>query len=259
MKRISAVLSLLLWTAGTAPAQEQQMLHGGWLIQSSAKVGTDGAAISAVAYQPTGWYRATVPSTVVGTLVDDRLYRDPFFGMNFRELPGTTIPIGANFTHTAMDPQSPYAVPWWYRTTFRVPATMRGRRVTLHFDGINYRANIWLNGRRLADSSAVVGTYRHYELDVTDALRANGANALAVEVFAPTPPDLQTTWVDWNPSPPDKNMGLWQPVYLSTSGDVVLRSPEVVSHVDTATLRSADLTVAANLRNLTSRAISGTL
>ena len=58
MKRISAVLSLLLWTAGTAPAQEQQMLHGGWLIQSSAKVGNDGAAISAVAYQPTGWYRA---------------------------------------------------------------------------------------------------------------------------------------------------------------------------------------------------------
>jgi exo-1,4-beta-D-glucosaminidase len=259
MKRISAVLSILLWTAGTAPAQEQQMLHAGWLIQSSAKVGTDGAVISAVAYHPTGWYRATVPSTVVGTLVDDSLYRDPFFGMNFRELPGTTIPIGANFTHTAMDPQSPYAVPWWYRSTFRVPATMRGRRVTLHFDGINYRANIWLNGRRLADSSAVVGTYRHYELDVTDALRANGANALAVEVFAPTPPDLQTTWVDWNPSPPDKNMGLWQPVYLSASGDVVVRSPEVVSHVDTATLRSADLTVAANLRNLTSRAISGTL
>ena len=157
MKRISAALSLLLWTAGTAPAQERQMLHAGWLIQSSAKVGIDGAAISAVAYQPTGWYRATVPSTVVGTLVDDSLYRDPFFGMNFRELPGTTIPIGANFTHTAMDPQSPYAVPWWYRTTFRVPATMRGRRVTLRFDGINYRANIWLNGRRLADSSAVFG------------------------------------------------------------------------------------------------------
>ena len=52
-----------------------------------------------------------------------------------------------------MDPQSPYAVPWWYRTTFRVPAAMRGKRVTLHFDGINYRANIWLNGQALADST----------------------------------------------------------------------------------------------------------
>ena len=62
MKRISAALSLFLWTAGTAPAQEQQMLHAGWLIQSSAKVSNDGAAISAVAYQPTGWYRALSPA-----------------------------------------------------------------------------------------------------------------------------------------------------------------------------------------------------
>ena len=107
-------------------AQEQLTLHDGWMIQSSAKVGVDGATISSATYHPADWYRATVPSTVVGTLVDDSLYRDPLFGMNLRELPGTTFPIGANFVHTAMDPQSPYAVPWWYRTTFRVPATMRG-------------------------------------------------------------------------------------------------------------------------------------
>src|SRR5437868_8902302 len=140
--------------------------------------------------------------------------------MSFGELLGVTYLIGANFVHTAMEPQSPYAVPWWYRNTFRVPATMRGKRVTLDFDGINYRANIWLNGRRLADSSQVVGTYRRYELDVTDVVRSNAINALAVEVFAPTPPDLQTTWVDWNPSPPDKDMGLWQPAYLSASGEI---------------------------------------
>ena len=235
------------------------MLHDGWMIQSSAKVGTDGAAISAPAYRPTDWYRATVPSTVVGTLIEDGLYPDPFFGMNLRDLPGTSFKIGANFVHTAMDPQSPYAVPWWYRTTFRVPASMRGKRVTLNFDGINYRANIWLNGRRLADSTAAAGTYRRYEYDITDALNRSGPNALAVEVFAPTPPDLQTTWVDWNPSPPDKDMGLWQPAYLSASGDVVVRYPMVTSHVDTASLHSADLTVSANLRNLVSRPVTGTL
>ncbi|HEX9311069.1 MAG TPA: hypothetical protein VF887_09675, partial [Gemmatimonadaceae bacterium] len=240
-------------------AQERAMLHVGWLIQSSAKVGVDGAAISAPDYTPAGWYRATVPSTVVGSLVEDGVYPDPFFGMNFRALPGVTYPIGANFVHTAMEPGSPYAVPWWYRNTFRVPATMRGKRVTLAFDGINYRANIWLNGRRLADSSQVVGTYRRYQFDVTDVVRSNAINALAVEVFAPTPPDLQTTWVDWNPSPPDKDMGLWQPAYLSASGDVVVRYPEVVSRVDSVTLRSAELTVATNLRNLTSRTVTGTL
>ena len=225
MKRIAIALIvpfLLVGPASVARAQEQMMLHAGWLIQSSAKVGTDGATISSPTYRPTNWYRASVPSTVVGSLDEDGVYRDPFFGMNFRELPGVTYPIGANFVHTAMDAQSPYAVPWWYRTTFRLPATVRGRRITLHFNGINYRANIWLNGRRLADSSAAVGTYRRYELDITDAINRSGTNALAVEVFAPTPADLQTTWVDWNPSPPDKDMGLWQPVWLAASGDVVV-------------------------------------
>ena len=263
MKRISLCglwsVMLLLAHASAASAQEQLQLYTGWLIQSSAKVGVDGAAISSTTYHPSDWYSATVPSTVVGTLVDDGLYGDPFFGMNMRSIPGTTFPIGANFVHTAMDPSSPFAVPWWYRTTFRVPASMRGKRVTLHFDGINYRANVWLNGRRLADSTAVAGTYRRYEFDVTDIVNRGGSNALAVEVFAPTPPDLQTTWVDWNPSPPDKDMGLWQPAYLSATGDVVLRYPEVVSRVDTATLRSADLTVVTGLRNLSAQTVSGTL
>jgi exo-1,4-beta-D-glucosaminidase len=253
------VLCLGVLVAGVTGAQEQMVLHSGWQIQSSAKVGTDGVAISSTTYRPTAWYRATVPSTVVGALVDDSLYGDPFFGMNLRNIPGTTFKIGANFVHAPMDSTSPYNVPWWYRTSFRVPSTMRGRRITLNFDGINYRANVWLNGRRLADSTQIAGTYRRYEFDITDAVNANGANAVAVEVFAPTPPDLQTTWVDWNPSPPDKNMGLWQPAYLSASGSVVVRYPEVVSRVDTATLRSADLTVVTDVRNLTSSSVTGTL
>jgi len=260
MTRCGLVSALLLVAlGGRALAQDQVMLHDGWMIQSSAKVGTDGAVISAPGYRTSDWYRATVPSTVVGALVENGTFRDPFFGMNLRDLPGTTFKIGANFVHTAMDPQSPHAVPWWYRTAFRVPAGMAGKRVTLKFDGINYRANIWLNGRRLADSTTAVGTYRRYEFDITDAVNRNGPNALAVEVFAPTPPDLQTTWVDWNPSPPDKDMGLWQPVSLNASGDVVVRYPMVSSRVDTATLRSADLTVSAILRNLTPRQVSGSL
>jgi exo-1,4-beta-D-glucosaminidase len=259
VKQISAVLFLLLLDAAEARAQERHELHAGWLLNSSANVGVDGATISSPTYHPTGWYRATVPSTVVGTLVETRVYPDPFFAMNLRALPGMTYPIGVNFVRRPMEPQSPFAVPWWYRTTFRIPATMRDRRVALHFDGINYRANIWLNGHLFADSSMAAGTYRRYELDVTDAVRSSGPNVLAVEVWAPTPPDLQTTWVDWSPSPPDKNMGLWQPAYLTASGDVVVRYPAVVSTVDTTTLRSAKLTVATDLRNLASHAVTGTL
>jgi exo-1,4-beta-D-glucosaminidase len=262
VKRISRLalwaFSLFICAADAMTAQEQQTLHTGWFIQSSASVGVDGATISSTRFRPTGWYRATVPSTVAGALVEDGVYRDPFFGMNLRELPGTTFPIGANFVHMPMNPKSPYAVPWWYRTSFYLSATM-GKRVILHFDGINYRANIWMNGRRVADSSTVAGTYRRYEFDVTDAVKSNAVNALAVEVFAPTPADLQTTWVDWNPSPPDKDMGLWQPAYLSVSGDVVVRYPLVASRVDAATMRSAALTVGTTLRNLAPHSVTGTL
>ena len=260
MKRFSHwALFLTLSISSVATAQERSPLNGRWMLQSSAKAGTDGATISSTSYHPTEWYSVSVPSTVVGALVDAGVYKDPFFGMNLRDIPGTTFKIGANFVHTAMDPGSPYAVPWWYRTTFRVPASMRGKRVRLKFDGINYRANIWLNGKRIADSSAVAGTYRRYELDVTDALNKSGENALAVEVFAPDTPDLQTTWVDWNPSPPDKDMGIWQPVYLASSGPVVIQYPAVISHIDTSTLKSADLTVVSGLRNLTSQSVTGTL
>ncbi|MGH7627332.1 MAG: glycosyl hydrolase 2 galactose-binding domain-containing protein, partial [Gemmatimonadaceae bacterium] len=162
-----SVLVFMLACAAAARAQDRRMLRGGWLIQSSARAGTNGARISTAHYQPRDWYHATVPSTVVGTLVEDGVYRDPFSGMNLRSLPGMTYKIGANFVHTAMAPTSPFAVAWWYRTTFKTPSGTHGRRVTLGFDGINYRANIWLNGHRLADSSQIAGTYRRYEFDVT--------------------------------------------------------------------------------------------
>jgi exo-1,4-beta-D-glucosaminidase len=259
VKLFPAGLLIMISSASSAFAQSRLPLHDGWQIQSSSKVGTNGAVISSMTYRPAAWYRATVPSTVVGALVEDSVFRDPFFGMNLRDIPGMTYGIGKNFVHLPMDSTSPYAVPWWYRTTFRVPAPMAGKRVSLHFDGINYRANIWLNGHRVADSTRVAGTYRRYELDVTDAIKRNEANTLAVEVFAPVPADLQTTWVDWNPSPPDKDMGIWQPAYLAASGDVVVRYPEVMSRIDTSVSPRASLTVVSGLRNLSSHPVSGML
>ena len=255
-----AVLSLsLLFCAQIAHAQEKLMLHDDWRLQTSASVGADGPTISTSAYDPTGWLRAKVPSTVVGTLVEDGVYRDPFFGMNLRTLPGMSYRIGQNFVHLPMAPGSPFAIAWWYRTAFRLPATMHGKHITLHFDGINYRANIWLNGRLLADSTAIAGTYRRYALDATDGLKANGRNVLAVQIWAPRPPDLQTTWVDWNPSPPDKDMGIWQPAYLTATGNIDIRHPMVASHVDTSAQPRADLTVVAQLMNLGAESVSGTL
>ena len=189
-------------------------LAQGWRVQSSARVGAAGPAISRPGFATRGWYRATVPSTVVGALVAAGVYRDPYFGMNLRTLPGESYPIGKIFSSLPMPDDSPFRVSWWYRTEFTLPAAGRGHRVVLHFDGINYRANIWLNGRQVATSDSVAGTWRLYAFDITGVARP-GRNALAVEVFAPDEHSLALTWVDWNPAPPDKDMGLWRPVSVT--------------------------------------------
>ena len=98
-----------------------------------------------------------------------------------------------------------------------------GERQWLHFGGINYRGEVWLNGQKIADSTKVAGAYRTYDFDVTDALKPGKINVLAVETFAPTEKDLGINWVDWNPCPPDKDMGLWGAVDLVSTGTVTLR------------------------------------
>ncbi len=257
--RLCLIGTIVVMCASARPAMAQgsrTLLTAGWHIQSSEKVKAGGDTISTSTFRAVGWYRASMPSTVLAALVANNVYADPFFGMNLRSIPGTGYPIGKNFSNVEMPADSPFRASWWFRTAFPVDRTVTGRRTLLHFDGVNYRANIWLNGRQLAASDRVAGTYRLYEFDVTDAVKHGAANVLAVEVFPPTPDDLAWTWVDWNPVPPDKNMGLWRPVYLTTSGDVVVRHPHVVSHL-TAGQPEADLTVSAEIRNLAERAVHG--
>jgi exo-1,4-beta-D-glucosaminidase len=193
---------------------------------------------------------------VVAALVADGTYPDPDFGMNLRKIPGTTYPIGANFANLPMPKSSPFACSWWYRTEFTVPADFQNRTTWLRFEGINYRANIWINGKKFADAADVAGAYRIYDFDVTQFVKPGAANAIAVETFAPTEKDLAMNWVDWNPAPPDKDMGLWGDVYLTTSGPVALRYPAVATHFPDASLDQADLTVTAQVRNATNAAVS---
>ena len=106
-----------------------------------------------------------------------------------------------------------------------------GKTLWLNFDSINYRANIWLNGRQLANAEQAAGMYRGFEFDVTrsELAKPGALNTLAVEVFPPTPNDLGITFVDWNPLPADKDMGLVGDVYLLTSGPVALPPRAVLS------------------------------
>jgi exo-1,4-beta-D-glucosaminidase len=234
-------------------------LRENWAIKSSAQVKEKGDTLSSDSYAPRDWYPATVPSTVVATLVQNKVYPDPYFGMNLRSLPGCTYPIGTIFSNREMPHDSPYRSSWWYRTEFQLPASYQGQNIWLHFDGINFRANIWLNGRQIASANDVAGTFRLFELNITSAARAGAQNSLAVEVFPPRVDDLAWTWVDWNPTPPDKDMGIWRDVYLTTSGPVTIRYPQVITRFDLPSLDTARLNVNAEVRNTTNGEINGTL
>ena len=240
-------------------AETKLTLREGWTLQTSAKVEAKGEVISTPAFAPKGWHTATIPSTVVAALVKDKSLPDPFPGMNLRSFPGVNYPIGANFSNIAMASDSPYAVSWWYRKAFTVPTSYKGKTIWLKFNGINYCANIFLNGKQIAKSDDVAGAWRTYEFNITATAKPGAENVLAVQAFAPTDHDLAITFVDWNPAPPDKNMGLWRDVYVTTSGPVALRYPTVVSKLNPPANDSAQLTVTVQVKNGTDHPVKGKL
>jgi exo-1,4-beta-D-glucosaminidase len=138
--------------------------------------------------------------------------------------------------------------PWWYRTEFEVTAEEAAKVARLQFAGINYTADIWLNGEQLAARDVIVGAFRTHELEVSGRLMP-GRNALAVVVYPPQPGDFTIGFVDWNPRPPDNNMGIWRPVTLHLTGDVSLDDVFVQTDVDLETLASAGVIVSAVVRN----------
>jgi len=233
-------------------------LRQNWRLQSACKLQATGDAISAPGFSADGWLKTSVPSTVLAAQVAEGVYPDPYFGMNLRQIPGASYPIGKLFSNLPMPADSPYRCGWWYRTEFTAPAASgHDGRLWLRFGGINYRADVWLNGKKIAGGDTVAGAYRTYEFDVTDGLKTGKENVLAVETFAPGEKDLGINWVDWNPCPPDKDMGLWGGVDLVTSGAVTVRSPLAVTHFEDDSLSVADLTVYAELHNATDHPVKG--
>jgi exo-1,4-beta-D-glucosaminidase len=213
-----------------------------WYIQSSEKVKGTGEEISKPGFKIENWYPAVVPSTVLGTLVQNNVYSDIFFGRNLEKVP-----------------TEPFAVPWWYRKEFIIPVS-RGPAVTrLEFDGINYRANIWLNGKRVADASTVFGAYRRFSVDVTAAVKTTEKNVLAIEVIPPKKGEPTVGWVDWNPAPPDNAMGLFREVRVRTTGPVSIENPFVRTKLDLPGLKEARLTVSAEVVNHGDRDLTGTI
>jgi len=239
-------------------AETRTSLHDDWQLQSACKITAEGSAISAAGFATDGWLKTSVPSTVLAAQVKAGVLPDPYFGDNLRKIPGTTYPVGHNFANIAMSPDSPYACAWWYRKQFNAPVlATKDNRFWLHFGGINYRGELWINGKKIADSTQIAGAYRTYDFDVTDAIVPGKPNVIAVKTTAPTEKDLGINWVDWNPCPPDKDMGLWGAVDLIETGPVTVRSPIAITHFPDGSLNRADLTIYAELHNAGNSAIKG--
>jgi exo-1,4-beta-D-glucosaminidase len=258
-----AILLALWWFVCCSVVNAQvpltrKYLHGTWRMQSSCQVSAKGEQISVAGFDASQWHPAEVPGTVVGALVGDKTLPDPNYGQNLLQFPGFDANRHQLFANRDMPENSPYRCSFWFRTEFETPHTASKAAAWLHFLGINYRANVWLNGKKIADRADVAGAYRSYEFRVDEVLEKEGKNALAVEVFAPEKYDLGLTWVDWNPTPPDKDMGIWREVFLSESGAVTLRRPFVAWKLS-PDYKSATLTVSAVLSNTTDHPVKATL
>ena len=254
---VITLLCFLIWTAALAQPGGQpgpmrrsslmmlpdtQLALTDWFIQSSARLKADGATLSRPGIMTDRWYPTQVPATVLGTLVENNVYGDVFFGKSLEKI-------------KAED----FQTSWWYRTEFLLPAYPGRTRTFLELDGINYRANIWLNGQKLADASEIFGAFRRFRLDITGLARSGERNVLAIEVIPPVRGEPTIGFVDWNPAPADHSLGLWRPVRIKQTGEVTIENPFVQTSLDTATLKEARLTIRAEVRNHSTNPVTGSL
>jgi beta-galactosidase/beta-glucuronidase len=232
-------------------------------LQSSVLIPSTGEEISTLAYKSAVyWFPVTVPSTVLTGLVKNKIYPDPYSGMNNMLIPDASDEFNKKYnleqySHLPNNP-NPWIKPYWYRTVFEVPATDKGSHFQLIFKGINYRAAVWVNGQQISDSTQMAGMFAQYSLDVSKHILAGRENVLAVKIYPLDFPGLPSTeqlkalgdfypnggptgdigknvtmlcsigW-DWMPPVRDRNMGIWLPVYLRTSGGTTIGDPKLTT------------------------------
>src|SRR6185312_7212234 len=243
-------------------AQAPQTING-WSMQDAAKVTAAAPEISSAKFHPKSWYAATVPGTVLTTLVNNKVYPEPLYGENMRQIP-----------------ESLNKTTYWYRTVVNVPSTYKGRHVWLHFAGINYSAQIWVNSH---EAGTMKGAFVRGDFDVSEYVKPGKSAVLAVLV-APQPHPgvphehdvahgvggnggesaidgptfLCTIGWDWLAAVRDRDTGIWLPVTLDATGPVIVKDPFVTSDL-TEPFKTADLHVSTTLKNESAKPVSGTL
>lgn len=273
--------------AGKELQMKRQYLRDHWSLQSTAVEPRQGAELSQPGVELNGWYPIQVPTTVLRALIQNGVYPDPRFGLNAFRIPDSSEEFNrehdlARFSHLP-NGRNPWRDPWWYRTEFDLEALPKGARVWLNLDCLNYRAEVWVNGHRIAGPERLVGMFQRFRLDLTGCARP-GRNALAVLVYPvdhPGTPDAQlqvygpvrgfhkeilkdvtevmTIGYDCFPTVPDRNMGLLQDVSLDVTGPVDLRHPFVRAHLPLPELTPATLTLSAELVNASPEPVQGTV
>ncbi len=259
----------MLAACGTAAIAEpfgRAAAVSSWKLEDAAKVSQTGAEIAVKDFDASGWYPATVPGTVLTTLVNNHVYPEPLYGENNRP---ETIP------------ESLARSSYWYRAVLDIPSSYAGNHVWLNFDGINYSAHVWVNGTevgtvrgafvrgafditynvkpgRKAVVAVLVSPQPHPGISHEHTLR-NGVGKNGGETAIDGPTFLSTIGWDWLPAIRDRDTGIWQKVYLSTTGPVRVKDPLVTTDLPLPRTDSADLTVQTTLENITDRPQKGLL
>ena len=236
---IAAALAAFIGCSTPAPQDTDVQLTEGWHILPASSTEFSGEELSSDAELTTG-YIADVPCTVMGALTANGLYEDALIHMNYKEIDRTQ-----------------FEEPWWYVKEFSLPALKNEQTAELAFDGISYRADIWLNGVQIASCDEHFGPFRQFSYDVTELLQEE--NRLAVKVYRWQPGEFNIGFVDWNPRPADESMGIFRPVWVRYSDAVAMKNPVITSKVDTVELDEAWLEVEATLVNRSDNEVEGYL
>jgi len=233
---ITIMLMSVLSCSETKTDVHKELVLNIWNIQSSDSVSTGGEQISSNDFKSDDWYVSKVPETVLHALIRNGFYPDVYVDKNLEKVPA-----------------EPFKSSWWYRTEFDLQDIPAG--LILKTKGINYKANIWFNGKLVADTSVVYNSFRQFTFDIK-SMAVTGKNVLAIEVIPPHAGDFTLGFVDWAPEPPDKEMGLFRDVIIEENGGVAVSDPFIATSLS-EDLAQATLQASAVVTNYTDKTVKG--
>lgn len=275
---------------GIAPlstvTKDAVLLHEGWQMREAAICGNSGETFSKVGFPSDGWYQTTVPVTALSVLVNHGVYPNPYIGLNNMQIPDINNEFNAKYDLAKYSHlpggENPWQKPYWFRTEFELPVSYRGKTVWLNLDGINYRADVWLNGKKVVGKDILVGMFQRFRLDVSEYAVAGDKNALAVCIYPPDHPGnpvfaqldglsgqlapaggdaeisrdmTMYSTLGWRCIAPvhDRNIGFWQHVWFSSTDAVRVTDPAVFTDLDLPDLSKANAKIRFYAENVSSK------